>query len=71
MTTTLLPFRPGMRRRPGPVCRLRLRIERIRLARRIRELRGLLDVPHDIADAARARMERLSRRDRVLARLIG
>lgn len=70
MTTTLLPFRPGARR-PGPLCRLRLRVERIRLARRIRELRGLMDVPHDIADAARARVERLARRERVLARLLG
>jgi hypothetical protein len=47
-----------------------LRIERLRLARRIRELRGLLDVPHDIAEHAGARIERLARRDRALARML-
>jgi hypothetical protein len=51
--------------------RMRLRIERLRLARRIRELSGLTDVPHDIADGARSRIEQLARRDRALARLIG
>ncbi len=50
--------------------RLRLRIERTRLARRARELSGLLDVPHDIAEEARLQIARLSRRDRALARLI-
>lgn len=51
--------------------RLRLRVERLRLARRMRELSALLDVPHDIAEGARARIARLARRDRALARMIG
>lgn len=54
-----------------PLRILRLRIERLRLARRIRELSGLTEVPHDIADGARQRIERLARRDRALARLMG
>jgi hypothetical protein len=58
--------RPG-----GPWRRLRLRIERIRLARSICELSGLIDVQHDVAEAARERIARLARRDRALERLIG
>lgn len=55
---------------PGPLRALRLRLERARLARRIGELRGLVDVPHEVADAARARIARLARRGRALDRLI-
>lgn len=51
--------------------RLRLRVERARLARRIGELAGLLDVPHEVSDAARARIARLTHRTRALDRLIG
>jgi hypothetical protein len=54
-----------------PLRALRLRLERARLAARIRELSGLLDVPHDVADAARARIARLDRRRRALMRLGG
>jgi hypothetical protein len=54
-----------------PLRRLRLRIERARLARRIGELRDLVDVPHDLAEVARAKVNRLVRRDRALGRLIG
>lgn len=62
-----MPLRSSLRLLRG----LRLRVERLRLARRIRELSDLTDVPHDIADGARARIDRLTRRDRALARLIG
>lgn len=58
-------------RRPDPLRGLRLRYERARLATRIRELCGLLDVPHDLAEEARARIERLARRARALDRIIG
>jgi hypothetical protein len=54
-----------------PLRAIRLRLERARLAARIRELSGLLDVPHDVADAARARIARLDRRRRALIRLGG
>ncbi len=50
--------------------RLRLFIERLRLAARIRELHGLLDVPHEVADRARARIDRLARRERALQRAL-
>ena len=56
--------------RSRPLRRLRLRLERLRLDARMRELVGLLDVPHDVADAARARLERLARRERALTRLM-
>lgn len=51
--------------------RLALRVEGLRLARRIRDLAELVDVPHDIADSARTRIARLARRRRALTRLIG
>ena len=49
---------------------LRFRMERARLVTRISELRDLVDVPHDLAEAARARIDRLSRRERALSRLM-
>lgn len=57
-------------RTPRPARRLGLLVERLRLATRIRELRGLLDVPHDVADGAQARIDRLTRRQRALERVL-
>jgi hypothetical protein len=51
--------------------RLRLRAERTRLAARSRELGGLVDVPHDIAEAARERLDRLRRRAQAIDRIVG
>lgn len=59
------------RRRWTPFRNLRLRIEKARLAGSIAEMVGLIDIPHDIADGAQARLKRLARRERALVRLLG
>lgn len=51
--------------------RLRLRLEGIRLRARMRGLAGLIDVPHEVADQAQARLSRLQRRAEAVARIIG
>jgi hypothetical protein len=51
--------------------RLALRVERFRLATRIRGLAGLIDVPHEVAGAAQDRIARLRRRAAAVARIIG
>lgn len=58
-------------RRPRWIRRLRLRVGRLRLATRMRGLAGLTDVPHEVADAARARIARLQSRAAAVARIIG
>jgi hypothetical protein len=58
-------------RRSSPFRGFQLWIEKARLAGAIAELGGLIDIPHDIADCARARLERLARRERALVRLLG
>lgn len=67
-----------MTRSPSPTSRLarsfrlmRLRMERIRLARRMRGLAGLLDVPHDVSAQAQARIARMRRRAQAVARILG
>lgn len=50
---------------------LRLRMERIRLARRMRGLAGLLDVPHEVSVQAQARIARMRRRAQAVARILG
>lgn len=62
---------PGLRvRRLTLRKRLMLRVERIRLAARIDELRDLVDIPHDIGEVARMRIDRLDRRQRAIERLL-
>lgn len=51
--------------------KIRLRLERARLTSRMRALAGLIDVPHDLAEQAQARLSRLQRRAQAVARLIG
>lgn len=58
-------------RRARPLRLLRLRLERIRLVRRMQGLSGLLDVPHEVACQAKARIVRLRRRVQAVARLLG
>lgn len=67
-----------MTRSPTPTSRfvrsfrlLRLRMERIRLARRMRGLAGLLDVPHEVSVQAQARIARMRRRAQAVARILG
>ncbi len=50
--------------------RLRLVIERARLAAGIREYSGVTDVPHDIGDRAREIVAHLARRQRALTRIL-
>jgi hypothetical protein len=69
MPKSLFAFRPA-ERRPGPMRRLLLRLERARIDRTAATLGGLVDVPHDVADVARARLRRLDRRARTLDRLM-
>lgn len=67
-----------MPKTPSPLGRLarsfrllRLRLERARLTRRMRGLAGLLDVPHDVAAQAQARIARMRRRAQAVARILG
>jgi len=46
-------------------------MERIRLARRMRGLAGLLDVPHEVSVQAQARIARMRRRAQAVARILG
>jgi hypothetical protein len=65
-----VPFRPAHRRRFRPLRRLLLRRERARIASCINELRGLVDIPHEIGEVAAARIARLARRLRAVERLL-
>jgi hypothetical protein len=52
-----------------PLRRLLLWRERIRVAARIREWRGLAEIPHEIGEIASARVARLARRLAAIERL--
>jgi hypothetical protein len=56
---------------PRRLRRFALQVERFRLAARMRALAGLIDVPHEVAAVAHARIARMQRRAAAVARIIG